>query len=661
MLGIQRRLHRRLAIIAAVLLAMFCFLVVQFFQVQIIEGKKWEAIALSQHQKSINTPFKRGRILATLKRPVLSSSQEKHPALAFDVLSYHLFSDNTVLPQQLHEEIAHQLASFFPADNLKPFLKVNLAKKSRGRLLKKWVSEEKKKQIQHWWNYFRRSHGLARNALFFTKDYRRSYPFGHLLGSALCSVREDRDPKTQKHYPVGGLELYYDHVLQGMPGKKRQLKSLNNPLVVTEVVAREKDGKDLVLHVDPYIQAICEEEIHKTCMQIGAKKASCIVMDPYSGAIMALAQYPFFDPSDYRRYFNQDAHDLTRVGVLSDPFEPGSTFKPITMAITLTANEYLKAHGKSALFDPNKMVKIGNGALRGREKTPIKDVGRHRYLNMFHAIEKSSNIYMAQVIESMVARLGDHWYQEQLQRLGFGAKTGIDIPSESRGFVPKVDGLYKNGAMQWSLITPYSLGFGYNLSVNAAQMLKVWAALINGGMEVRPHIGNYVRGDSGVVFLNPIKEQKQLFSQQVCAMIKKSLFLVCQSPRGTARRSKLGGYSMGGKTSTTEKLVGGAYNKEGKNVGTMMGFFPYERPQFLIFLNFDEPDAKYLPGIGSFRLSGRYTAPTFKKILARIANYVGLEPDDPGTLSPKDPRYKPVQPMLSEQMQTLNKLYSEWN
>ncbi|PCI77788.1 penicillin-binding protein [Candidatus Aerophobetes bacterium] len=658
--NVHRQFHSRLAVIVAALLALFCFLVFQFFYVQIVEGKKWKKVALSQHQRSVKIPFKRGKIVGSVCSAYIQSEESRHPVFAFDILSYHLFMDTTRVPLSTHKEISSQLAMFFPGDSLAPFFMVNLAKQSRGRLLKKWVSEEKKRQVLHWWSNFRRLHKLPSNALFFNKDYRRTYPFGSLLGTVLSSVREDRDPKTKKHFPVGGLELHYDKVLQGSPGEKRQLKSLNNPLLVTEVLAHSKDGHDVVLHIDPYIQAICEDEIRKTCLQTGSKKATCIMMDPNSGAIVALAQYPFFDPTQYKSYFNKDKANLTRIEALSDPFEPGSTFKPITMAITLLANEELKQQGKSVLFNPLEMVKIGDGVFRGRKNRPIKDIGRHSFLNMYHAIEKSSNIYMAQIIEPMIEKLGKSWYKDQIEKFGFGSKTGVDFPSESKGFVPSLHGFYKGGAKHWSLSTPYSLGFGYNISVTAIQMLKAWSMLINGGFDVTPHIGSYIQKGMKKKSLEPSKKQEPVLPRHVCDKIKKALFFVCQSPRGTGRRAKLAGYSMGGKTSTTEKIINGAYAKS-HNIATIMGFYPYENPKFLVFLSFDDPSSTYLEGIGSFRLGGRCSAPAFKKIFKRVADYVGLEPDDPGTLSTQDKRYRPMDPMLTDELRELNRLYKQWN
>lgn len=655
-----RQFHSRLAFILGGLLILFGFLVFQFFRLQIVEGKKWASVAKTQHQKSVKTPYKRGKILGTSWRPYVDK-QEKHPLLVFDVLAYHLLADTSRIPLACHSEMAASLDKIFNGESLKPFLMVNLAKRSKGRTLKKWVSEGQKKQVQQWWRYFASRHGLPRNALFFKQDYRRSYPFGSLLGSVLSAVRDDRDPKTQKQFPVGGIELAFDAYLQGSPGEKRQLKSLNNPLLVTEVVAQAKDGHDIVLNIDPYIQAICEEEIEKNCIQTGAKKGSCIIMDPNTGAVLALAQYPFFDPANYKTYYNTGQMELARLTSVSDPLEPGSTFKPITMAITLLANQALEKAGKPPLFDPNKMCKIGDGLFRGRRHKPLKDVSSHAYLNMFHAIEKSSNIYIAQLIERMVELLGDGWYKEQIETVfGFGHKTGIDFPSESSGFVPALDGFYASGAKQWSLATPYSLGFGYNLNVNALQMLKAWSILINGGYPVTPHLVSYVKKEEEAVALHSPDKGERVLPQAICDDIKKALFFVCQSPRGTGRRSKVAGYSMGGKTSTTEKLIGGQYAK-GHNIATMMGFTPYEKPRLLIYLSFDDPSHTYRPGIGRLHFGGLCAAPPFKRIFKRVADYLGLPPDDPGSFSPLDKRYEPVSPLLEQEMQELTKLYSKWN
>ena len=527
--------------------------------------------------------------------------------------------------------------------------------------MKKWISEDKKRQITQWWNHFSRSNSLPKNMLFFNKDYRRSYPFGSLLGAVLSTVREDRDPKTQQTFPVGGLELTYDKDLRGCPGEKRQLKSLKHPLLVTEVVAQSQDGNNLILHIDPYIQAICEDEINKTCLQTGALKGTCIIMDPNSGALLACAQYPFFCPSEYKQYYNNDTIDITRMTTFSDPFEPGSIFKPITMAITLLANDTLQQQGKELLFDPHKMMKIKEGVFKGRRYKPIKDIGSHAFLNMFHAIAKSSNKYMAQIIESMIEKLGNRWYKDHLEKVfGFGHKTSVDYPCESAGFVPSLKGFYTGGAKQWSLSTPYSLGFGYNLSVTSLQMLQSWAMLINGGFQVQPHIASHIQKKESQVLKLFKNERVKVLPDSVCSDIKKALFFVCQTSRGTGKRSKLAGYSMGGKTSTVEKVVNGTYSFS-HNISSFMGFSPYEKPRLLIFISIDEPSSFYLPGLGRTTLGGKCGAPMFKKVLKRVSDYLGWHPDDPGTFSSKDSRYETVKPLLQDEIDSLNRLYDEWN
>ena len=297
------------------------------------------------------------------------------------------------------------------------------------------------------------------------------------------TVREDKDPATHQAIPTGGLELIFDRMLQGKEGKRLILRSPRHPLETGKILAEPEDGADVYLTINHYLQAIAEEEISKAVKNSNAKGGWAVLMDPKTGEIWALAQYPWFEPGEYRQYFNDPKlAEHTKVKALTDPFEPGSTMKPISMAIALKANLELQKKGKKPLFSPSEKISTASGSFPGRKK-PIHDTKPHKYLNMYLGMQKSSNIYVSRLIQRVVDNLGEKWYRDTLHNVfGFGLKTGIELPSESPGVLPMPGKMHPNGTMEWSTPTPFSLAFGHNILTNSVQMLRSYAIFANGGL-----------------------------------------------------------------------------------------------------------------------------------------------------------------------------------
>ena len=170
-----------------------------------------------------------------------------------------------------------------------------------------WLDEETHRSVLQWWQGFAREHKIPRNALFFVKDYQRSYPYGKLLGQVLHTIQNQKDEKTDQALPTGGLELYFNSYLQGKNGKRRLMRSPRNSLETGEVIAYPEHGADIYLTINPYLQAIAEEEIERGVKKSKGKAGWAAMMDPRTGEILALAQYPSFTPPDYQNYFN-DPH-----------------------------------------------------------------------------------------------------------------------------------------------------------------------------------------------------------------------------------------------------------------------------------------------------------------------------------------------------------------
>ncbi len=661
--------RRRLLWVILFVLALFCLLIIQFFKIQIIEGDKWSRRAAIQHQLVVTEPFKRGLFYSNTSLKM--GHPEKPQAFVTDVPKFHLYADPSSIPENFRKEVADKvciLLGIQDADAQK--LRQQLDRRSRWRKLALWLDKEQCELLNKWWFPYAKSKKIARNALFFVQDYKRSYPFGKLLGQVLHTVREDKDAKTKQSIPTGGLELIFDKVLQGKEGKRQILRSPRHPLEAGKILSYPEDGADVYLTINHYLQAIAEEEISKAVKHAGAKSGWAILMDPKSGEIWALAQYPFFEPEDYRTYFNdRKLQERTKVQAVTDPYEPGSTMKALTIVIALKANAELKKQGKKPIFSPFEKIPTGNGSFPGRSK-PMKEAARyHNFLNMNMAMWKSSNIYMARLVQRIIDVLGEKWYRNALQELlGFGVKTGIELPSESPGMVPTPGKLHPNGKMEWSVPTPFSIAIGHNILVTSVQMLRCYGILANGGFDVRPTLIRKVvrqkRGGEQEVLLDNtaperIQNSRRLIDADIIDQVQFAMQYVTK-PGGSASKGEIYGYTEAGKTGTTEKIVNGTYSKK-DHISTFIGYAPAKDPKFVLLVAVDEPEFKYIPGFGKNQMGGNCCAPAFREIGLRTLQYLGVEPDDPYGYPLGDPRRDESKANWMKETQALKELYQQWN
>jgi cell division protein FtsI (penicillin-binding protein 3) len=661
--------RKRLAWLSLFVFFLFSLLIVQFYRIQIIEGDKWTKEAELQHHLTVIEPFKRGLFYSntTLK----AGHPDQLQPFVIDVPKFHLYADPESIPSAYREEITRRLAQFLNLENKETQkLDTQFYKKSHSRKLAAWIDRDLRDQIQDWWLQYVRQKKIARNALFFVQDYKRSYPFGKLLGQVLHTIRQQRDELTHQSIPTGGLEMVFNKYLMGKEGRREIVRSPRHPLETSKIISYPEDGADVHLTINHYIQAIAEEEIEKAVRNANANGGWAVMMDPKTGEILALAQYPWFDPSSYSHFFNDDQlKEHTKVKAVSDPYEPGSTIKPITLAIALKANAELKKRGRPPLFSPNEKIATSNHSFPGRSK-PLKDLGRtHYYLNMNMGLQKSSNVYMARLTQKVIETLGSAWYRKALQDIfGFGIKTDIELPGESSGLLPTPGKKHPNGHLEWSGPTPYSLAIGHNILVNSFQMLRSYAILANGGYDVHPTLVRKIvkthrDGTQEILLDNTGPERVKAFARllepEIVDEVIKAMKFVTK-PGGSAPKGDVYGYTEAGKTATTEKIINGTYSKK-DHISTFIGFAPAKNARFVILIAIDDPEFKYIPGVGKNQLGGQCAAPAFREIASRTLQYLGVEPDDPYGYPAGDPRYDPEKADWVKKSKELKELYLQWN
>lgn len=639
----------RLVGVAAALHLCFCLLILQFYRIQILQGEKWTKIARSQHQFSVVLPAKRGQFY---------SSGEPPQPLVIEVPKFHLYADLRAIPQESKAEICDQVSRLFALNGeSKQKLLMECNRDSRSRKLVKWVDAERMERLLTWWRPFSRSKRIAGNALYFVQDYQRCHPFGKFLGQVLHTVREERDPTTHRAVPTGGLELVFDRYVQGVDGKHLLLRSPRHPMEVGKTTCLPQDGADVYLTISHYLQAVAEEQIAKAVQSANAKGGWAVMMEPRTGEILALAQVPSFDPTFYREYFNaSDQKEDTKVKAITDPYEPGSTMKPLTLAICLQANEEMKRRGKAPLFHPHERMATRDGRFPGRTR-PLRDSRPHAYMNMYMALQKSSNIYMARLVQRIIASLGEAWYRDKMHQLfRFGERLGIELPSESPGLLPEPGKKHASGRLEWSVPTPYSLAIGHNVLATSLQMLRCYAILANGGYDVQPTLVRKIvkttpRGERVVLIDNTRPERVQSFARLLDAPIVQEVVRAMKyvtKPGGSAPRADIPQFTEAGKTSTSEKIVGGVYSQK-HHISTFIGFAPVVNPKFVLLIAIDEPEAKFIPGEGKNQYGGKCAAPAFREIGLQALQYFGIEPDDP------------LRSDWKSEVEQLQRLYKEWN
>lgn len=641
--------RKRLLIVSLGMIFLIGILIIKFFWIQIIEEEYWKGKAEKQHFITVNEPFQRGGFWAISQ----AFPPFKQP-LVFDLQQYHLHADTHAIPAHLKEGIASEISSRIHGKK-KSELIAQLEHLSKSRTLAFGLTPDERKNLEQWWHSFARNNKLPRNALFFVPDWHRSYPCGSLMGQVLHTIQALKNEQTKQAIPTGGLELFFNPFLRGKEGKRYMMRSPRHCFESGNIIQPPLNGKNIVLTIDPYIQAIVEDELEQGILRSRAKGGWAVMMNPFTGEILALGQYPFFKQENYSAYFNDPILvEHTRLRAVSEAHEPGSVMKAITLALALLASQTVQEQGKKPLFTIEEKIATSNSKFPGRSK-PLVDTHLHYFLNFYMAIQKSSNIYVGRIIERVLQALGHSWYRIQLQEVfGFGLRSGIEYPSENIGVIPTPGKKHSNGKLEWSPATPYSLAMGHNIQANSIQLARAFAVIANGGYLVKPTLISAIEGEA--FFREP--PRKVLPTDIAQEMVKAMRYSVKKG--GTCMRADIPGYTEAGKSGTAKKLIDGKYSEK-QYVSSFIGFSPALKPAFVLLVSFDEPAYGYIPGYGKNHHGGNCAAQTFRRIGSRTLEYLGVPQDDPGGYPVGDPRRDTSTEAWHKETLLLHENYEKWN
>jgi cell division protein FtsI/penicillin-binding protein 2 len=416
--------------------------------------------------------------------------------------------------------------------------------------------------------------------LAFSIDGRRSYPYGndaaHLLGFV------GRDGRG-----LEGLELAFDRQLSGVAGwTTKQCDARGRVRPSVEYASRPaRSGNELQLTIDADYQAIAEEELRKGGQKFKALRGIAVISDPVTGEILGLSCYPGFDPARPEDF----GRNALLNGAVGAQFEPGSTFKAVTIAAALEAGVI----DTSDVFDGEQ----GSYAVGGHR---IGEAEGHKYgpITVSKALAFSSNICLAKI----GLALGKDRLYEAGRAFGFGYKTGINFPGETPGVLDKPD--------NWPVIKHANISFGQGLTVNAIQLVMAYGAIANGGYLLKPQLVKGIsKGDGEFESWDRTDTLRRVISGQTAAKVI-TMLERCVT-EGTGKSAIIDGWRVAGKTGTAQKKIEGAKGyAPDKFVASFIAFVPAEAPRLLVAVIMDEPQGRFF--------GGEVAAPVCHNIMQRI-------------------------------------------
>jgi cell division protein FtsI (penicillin-binding protein 3) len=550
-----RVVNSRLRLLLLMILLTFAALGARVAWIQTVRASSLERLAQAQTKADLVLPAGRGTIYDRLGTPLAIAEQ------ATDVIANPM-----QISDPLHEA---RVAARVLGIPVKPLYR-QLADKSRG-----FVYVQRKAPPG-------RATALAKLKLTgftFSPDERRTYPQDTVAAPVLGYAGTDNTG-------LAGLELELNKQLAGTPGRATVIRDALGQAVNTIQESPARDGRDVFLTLDSHIQANAEQVLEQTVRQWHAKDATAIVLDPHTGAILAMAQEPGYDANAYPA---ATAHNLTVDHAVNDVFEPGSVFKVVTIGGALSEHKVTPR----TTFTLPYSIHVADRVIHDAEIRPTEQ------MTVSQILQRSSNVGAITIAERY---LGETGLKRWMSRFGFGRRTGIDFPGESPGLLPSY----------WSGSTIGNVPIGQGVSVTSIQLASVYAAIANGGEWVQPHLVDHVLGAPAL----PLRRRRILapgVDRELRTMLKGVV-----SDLGTAQLAAIPGYTVAGKTGTAQKpgphgYIPGAY------VATFVGMVPESNPRLVVLVSVDEPHGEIYGGL--------VAAPAFEQIASFDLQYLEVPPD----------------------------------
>ena len=594
----SKLMQKKLVMLFVAIVLAFVFLVGRITYINAASGDKYTKVVLDQQQYDSRTiPFKRGDIVDRNGTKMATSERVYNVILDVKVM----MSDKDYI-----EPTIEVLKDCFGIEEDKVRELMDKSPSSRYNILQKGVDYAKAKEFEKIDKDDKKYPDVK--GIWLEEDYIRTYPYSTLASDVIGFT-------VDGNVGSNGIEASYNSILNGTDG--REYGYLDDSSSFERTVKEADNGSTVVSTIDLQVQNIVEKHIlefndaHKneTTPGEGSTNTAVIVMNPQNGEILAEASYPNYDlnnPRDISKYYSEEElaamsddekieklNELWNNFCISDTYEPGSTFKPFTIAAGL----------ETGILTGDENYVCGGVLHVGDHDIHCSNRDGHGPQTLKQSLENSCNVALMEIGQS----IGTEEFCRYQKLFGFGEYTGIDLPGE--------------GSTEGLLYTPENMdaaslatnAFGQNFNVTMTQMVAAFSSLINGGDYYKPHVVKQIQDDNGNVTENrdPVLMKKTV-SKETSDILKDYMLGVVQE--GTGSLAAVEGYDVGGKTGTAEKLPRG----NGKYLVSFIGYAPQENPEVVVYVVVDEPN---VPG----QASSSYATELSSKIMTEIFPYLGIE------------------------------------
>ena len=542
-------LRKRLFAAIAAITFLFCLFLGRFFYVQLVWERELIARAVDQWTRELPVSPERGNIF-----------DANGFLLAGNTAAYTLYARANAV--QDAEKTARALSSLLPLSYESLLTKLSDRSSSEIVLLRR-AEKETVAAVE----------GTNLQGVYYARDNRRVYPYGALGCQVLGFSSSDGTGLT-------GIEKQYDSYLAGTKGEilyETDLVGVEIEGTGASYIPAE-DGLDVTLTLDVRIQSLAEEVMARALEEHGAKAARCVVLDSSDFSVLAMVNQPSYDLNDIPRGDAAQLNMLSRNGLISDAYEPGSTFKIVTAAANI--EEYLRgnksAYSPKALFSSSRTRNVEGSTIRCWSDHKN---GKHANLTLAGALNNSCNPCFVDI----VLALGKETFYDYLEKFRFGSATGIDFSGEAIGMLLPESTL-KNSDLA-------RIGFGQSIAVTPLQLACAAAAAVNGGYYYAPRLVKSISSEDGAVYL---EFGKRLLCRTVSEETSEILSSMLEGvvKEGSGKQAYVEGLRVAGKTGTAQKYENG-HIAAGKYVSSFVGYFPADDPRYLVLVIVDEPQGSY--------------------------------------------------------------------
>ena len=614
-------LRRTLFLMIVCGIVAFIVLAIQLFRLQILDHDKYESLAIDQQVRETNVSANRGTIYDRNGKILAASADVSNIFISPAEIKKN--NEDPVL-------IAQGLSEILGVDYGK-ILEMTQDTGSWYKTVARKVEDDLTEQVRQ----FKSENNLI--GVKIESDTKRYYPYGSLASHVIGFVGTD-------NYGLSGIESYYDDVLTGTDGRViRATNAAGTQLLYTnyEDYYDAQDGSDVVLTIDATIQYYLEKHLQQAVEDYDIRKgAAAIAMDPKTGEILGLVSLDNFDLNNYQAVSEEVQEEIDaaetdeeksallsaaqqkqwRNKAISDTYEPGSVFKIITLSMAL----------EEGVTDINDSFYCGGSIQVTGDDEPRNCWKRqgHGAQTLTQAVQHSCNVAFI----NLGVRVGARSFYKYAEAFGFlnlpedtsaipSARTGIDIAGESGSIWWSQDLFYQSN----NLSQLAAASFGQTFTVTPIQMITAVSACINGGYLMKPYLVKEVQGDDGeVLSTNQPTVVRQVISEDTSATVRSILERVVGDPvDGTGKNAYVAGYSIGGKTGTSEKVSQDAAGGAKEYIVSFLGFAPTDDPKIAILVLLDTPSND----TGIYISGGQMAAPVVGNMMADILPYLGVEPD----------------------------------